>query len=79
MMQVTVGFNWNFWARPYRKFGTVREFGFLYCYLTGAGFLAPIRTKKALTQIACRDEAPSAQRLGTHFDRRMRSVSTAAK
>jgi hypothetical protein len=42
-------------------FGTVREFGFLYCYLTGAGFLAPIRAKKAENKIACRDEAPSAQ------------------
>jgi hypothetical protein len=38
--------------------------------LTGVGFLVGILAKKALTQIACRDEAPSAQRLGTHFDRR---------
>jgi hypothetical protein len=30
-----------------------------------------IHAKQALTQIACRDEAPSAQRLGTHFDRRI--------
>jgi hypothetical protein len=35
MIQVTAGF--NFWARPYRKFGTVREFGYLYCDLTGRG------------------------------------------
>ena len=51
-------------------FRTVREFGFMYCDLTGAGFRSHIPTNKALTQIACRDEAPSAQRLGTHFDRR---------
>ena len=55
----TAGF--IFWVRVCREFGIVGEFGFLYCYLTGAGFLARNRTKKALTQIACRVEAPSAQ------------------
>ena len=61
MIQVTAGF--IFWVRVCRKFGIVSEFGFLYCYLTGAGFLARNRTKKTLhvTQIACRVEAPSAQ------------------
>ena len=59
MIQVTVGF--IIWARPCRIFGTVREFGFLYCYLTGAGFHTPIPAKKAEKEIACPDEAPSAQ------------------
>jgi hypothetical protein len=56
---VTAGF--IFWVRPCRKFGTVCEFGFLYCDLTGAGFLVAILAKKALTQIACRDALPLAQ------------------
>jgi hypothetical protein len=51
--------------------GTVREFGFMYCDLTGAGFRTAILAKKGENKIACRDEAPSAQRLGTHFDRRI--------
>jgi hypothetical protein len=36
-------------------------FGFLYCDLTGAEFLVAILAKKAENEIACRDEAPSAQ------------------
>ena len=44
MSKVTVGF--IFWARPCRKFGTVREFGFMYCDLTGAGFLSSIPEQK---------------------------------
>jgi hypothetical protein len=59
MIQVTV--SWSIWARPYRKFGTVHEFGFLYCDLTGAGFLVAIPAKKGEKEIACPDEAPSAQ------------------
>jgi hypothetical protein len=57
MIQVAVGS--GFWARPYRKFGNVREFGFLYCDLNGAGFLSPIPGKKGENKIACRDEAPA--------------------
>ena len=59
MIQVTV--SCNIWARPYRKFGIVHEFGFLYCDLTGAEFLVAIPGEKGEKEIACRDEAPSAQ------------------
>ena len=59
MIQVNAGF--IFWVRPYRKFGTVREFGFLYCDLTGAEFRSAIPAKKGEKEIGLRDEAPSAQ------------------
>jgi hypothetical protein len=52
MIQVTACF--IFWARPCRKAGTVREFGFLYWHLTGAGFLSSIPAKKGEKEIACR-------------------------
>jgi hypothetical protein len=48
-------------------FGIVREFGFLYCDLTGAGFLVGILAKKALTLSACRDEATTVEGFVPHF------------